>query len=183
MKGERAAGRGRRVRARGKRPLRSRRARCIISFSAQWALFAKVLKRGIKSNDHLLPEPVAAVVQKGRGETVGGGGLEIRAKVYILGCGDTSLKSERAKGSARKRTGREKDGEREALLHNAACVTRELHGDEGNKCAMKRRMRETGEIDVTCNFGELLNGTLLLLFPHPSPFQKRLIKLKVVATK
>lgn len=61
---------------------------------------------------------------KGAGETEGEEEGTKFARRCILGCGDTSLKSERAKGNVRKRAGREKDGERRALLHNAACFTR-----------------------------------------------------------
>lgn len=144
VKGENAREKGE------KRPLRSRRARCIISFSVQWALFAKVLKRGIKSNDHLLPEPVAAVVQKGPGKRK----EKRRARNSREGVfTDAAIHRSKAKGQKETREnareGRKlESGEPFYIMRR---VSRELHGDEGNKCAMKRRMRETAEVDVTCN--------------------------------
>jgi len=103
----------------GKRRAPSRRARCIISFPAQWALFAKVLKRGIKPNDHLLPELVAAVVQKSRRWEVGATARNSREGVSS----DAAVHHSKAEEQKETR-GREKDEPFYIMRH----VSHELHG-------------------------------------------------------
>lgn len=122
VKGERKRG--------GKHPVRSRRARCIISFSVQWALFAKVLKCGIKSNDHLLPEPVAAGTSSKEPEKRKEGSRARNSREGVFS--DAAIHPSKAKGQKETREKGGEDGESEALLHNAACcacyvATREIN--------------------------------------------------------
>lgn len=94
-------------------------------------------------------------MQTGIGRRIGRRGDSKFVRRCILGCGGTSFKSGRAKGNARKR-GEEKwrRAAAEPFYIMRRCVSRELHNDTRNKCAMKRRMRKGSVADVTYNFGK-----------------------------
>lgn len=119
-----------------------------------------------------------------------GTGLKFARRCILGRAAVHRSKAEGPKGNARKRAGREQDAERRRRAHAQLLspspppsltlsrpfyimrhvVPRRRRGytDDGeNKCAMKRRMRETGEYDVTCNFDERLN---ILVPPPPHPF-------------
>lgn len=104
-------------------------APCIISFSVQWALFAKVLKRGIKSNDHLLPEPVATVVEKGPGKRKEKRRARNSREGVVSNAAIHRSKAKWQKETRENARGREKAGECRVLLHNAACymATRKIN--------------------------------------------------------
>lgn len=68
------------------------------------------------------------------------------ARRCILGRGGTSLKSVKGKRKRARNAAELEAGERRGPLYIMRRVPRELHGGAGNKCSMKRRMRETRKV-------------------------------------
>jgi len=91
----------------------------------------------------------------------------------ILGCDGASFKSGRAEGNARKCGEGKRRRATESFYIMRRCFARVTQLREKQMHDEAQKMRKSGMSDVTCNFSERLNG-------HP---QKRLMKLKVTATK